>query len=61
MSITPSQQIASLNTWAPVTAGDYLFTGTPAGVAELFAGDRVCATLETSDGVIISEINTVCE
>ncbi len=61
MSITPSQQIASLNSWAPVTAGDYLFTGTPAGVAELFAGDRVCATLETSDGVIISEINTVCE
>jgi 2-keto-4-pentenoate hydratase/2-oxohepta-3-ene-1,7-dioic acid hydratase in catechol pathway len=61
MSIMPSQQIASLNTWAPVAAGDYLFTGTPAGVAELFAGDRVCATLETSDGVIISEINTVCE
>ncbi len=61
ISITPKQQITSLTSWAPVMPGDYLFTGTPEGVAELFPGDRVCATLETSDGVIISEIDTVCE
>ena len=61
MSITPGQQLDSLTTWAPVVAGDYLFTGTPAGVAELFPGDRVRATLESNDGKVISEINTVCE
>ena len=61
MSITPSQQLDSLTTWAPVVAGDYLFTGTPSGVAELFPGDRVRATLESNDGKVISEINTVCE
>ena len=61
MSITPGQQLDSLSTWAPVVAGDYLFTGTPAGVAELFPGDRVRATLESNDGKVISEINTVCE
>ena len=61
MSITPSQQLNSLTTWAPVVAGDYLFTGTPSGVAELFPGDRVRATLESNDGKVISEINTVCE
>ncbi len=61
MSITPGQQLGSLTTWAPVVAGDYLFTGTPSGVAELFPGDRVRATLESNDGKVISEINTVCE
>ena len=61
MSITPGQQLDSLTTWAPVVAGDYLFTGTPSGVAELFPGDRVRATLESNDGKVISEINTVCE
>ncbi|MEC7239439.1 MAG: fumarylacetoacetate hydrolase family protein, partial [Candidatus Thermoplasmatota archaeon] len=61
MSITPGQQLDSLTSWAPVAAGDYLFTGTPSGVAELFPGDRVRATLESNDGKVISEINTVCE
>ena len=61
MSITPGQQMTSLTSWAPVLAGDYLFTGTPSGVAELFPGDRVRATLESDDGTVISEINTVCE
>ena len=61
MSITPGQQLDSLTTWAPVVAGDYLFTGTPSGVAELLPGDRVRATLESNNGKVISEIKTVCE
>ena len=60
MSITPQQQIDSLLTWAPVVAGDYLFTGTPAGVAELQVGDEVNAILMDKDGSIISQISTVC-
>ncbi len=60
MSITPQQQIDSLLTWAPVVAGDYLFTGTPAGVAELQVGDEVNAVLMDKDGSIISQISTVC-
>ena len=40
MSISPANQMANLLTWAPVMAGDYLFTGTPSGVGELQAGDR---------------------
>ena len=61
MSISPSQQMTSLQSWAPVVAGDYLFTGTPSGVAQLYAGDKVEATLEMNDGTIISQIITVCE
>ena len=51
----------SLLEWAPVVAGDYLFTGTPAGVAQLLAGDELIATLETIDGKIISQIETICQ
>ena len=54
MSISPQQQMDSLLEWAPVVAGDYLFTGTPAGVAQLLVGDELIATLETTDGKIIS-------
>ena len=61
MSISPSQQMTSLQSWAPVMAGDYLFTGTPSGVAQLFVGDKVEATLEMNDGTKISQIITVCE
>ena len=60
MSITPQQQMESLLTWAPVFAGDYLFTGTPAGVAELQVGDEVNAVLTGKDGSVISQISTVC-
>lgn len=60
MSITPQQQVDSLLTWAPVVAGDYLFTGTPSGVAELQVGDEVNAVLIGKDGSIISQISTVC-
>ena len=60
MSITPQQQMDSLLTWAPVVAGDYLFTGTPSGVAELQVGDEVNAVLIGKDGSIISQISAVC-
>ena len=60
MSITPQQQMDSLLTWAPVVAGDYLFTGTPSGVAELQVGDEVNAVLISKDGSIISQISAEC-
>ena len=60
MSITPQQQMDSLLTWAPVVAGDYLFTGTPSGVAELQIGDEVNAVLIGKGGAIISHISAVC-
>ncbi|MGB0699878.1 MAG: fumarylacetoacetate hydrolase family protein [Candidatus Poseidoniaceae archaeon] len=60
MSITPQQQMDSLLNWAPVVAGDYLFTGTPSGVAELQVGDEVNAALIGKDGSVISQISAVC-
>jgi 2-keto-4-pentenoate hydratase/2-oxohepta-3-ene-1,7-dioic acid hydratase in catechol pathway len=61
MSISPLMQYESLIDWAPVKAGDYLFTGTPSGVAQLFPGDKLKATLQTMDGEVISIIESVCE
>ena len=61
MSIGPQQQMDSLLEWAPVVAGDYLFTGTPAGVAQLLVGDELIATLATTHGKIISQIATICQ
>ena len=61
MSISPQQQMDSLLEWAPVVAGDYLFTGTPAGVAQLLVGDELIATLETTNGKIISQIEAICQ
>ena len=61
MTIPPSLQMEELLTWAPVQAGDYLFTGTPAGVGRLYPKDRLKATLESQDGSIFSSIETQCE
>ena len=60
MSITPQQQMDSLLNWAPVVAGDYLFTGTPSGVAELQVGDEINAVLIGKNGSVISQISAVC-
>ena len=60
MSITPQQQMDSLLNWAPIVAGDYLFTGTPSGVAELQVSDEVNAVLIGKDGSVISQITAVC-
>jgi 2-keto-4-pentenoate hydratase/2-oxohepta-3-ene-1,7-dioic acid hydratase in catechol pathway len=50
-----------LLTWAPVHAGDYLFTGTPSGVGQLHPGDSLKATLESKDGVVLSSIEARCD
>ena len=60
MTIKPEAQMESLLDWAPVQQGDYIFTGTPSGVDQLFPGDSVYASLETVDGVVISTIDTIC-
>ena len=60
MSITPQQQMDSLLNWAPIVAGDYLFTGTPSGVAELQVGDEINAVLIGKGGSVISQITAVC-
>jgi fumarylpyruvate hydrolase len=60
MSITPRQQIASLEAWAPVGEGDALFTGTPEGVGQLVPGDHVLARLTNGEGALLSEIAFAC-
>jgi len=60
MSITPSMQIDALQQWAPVCQGDYLFTGTPAGVGQLHVGDQLVAILETTDGRSVSRFEANC-
>jgi 2-keto-4-pentenoate hydratase/2-oxohepta-3-ene-1,7-dioic acid hydratase in catechol pathway len=61
MTISPSSQMEELLTWAPVHAGDYLFTGTPSGVGQLHPGDSLKATLESQDGVVLSSIEARCD
>ena len=61
MTITPKMQIEALKEWAPVCSGDYLFTGTPAGVGQLHAGDEIEAVLETLDGRAVSRFCARCE
>jgi hypothetical protein len=46
MTITPQMQIEDLIKWAPVQAGDLLFTGTPSGVGQLHAGRPSTSRLE---------------
>ena len=60
MTIKPENQLDSLLKWAPLQSGDYIFTGTPSGVAQLFAGDKLSASLETLDGTVISSIEAIC-
>jgi 2-keto-4-pentenoate hydratase/2-oxohepta-3-ene-1,7-dioic acid hydratase in catechol pathway len=60
MSITPSMQIDALQQWAPVCSGDYLFTGTPAGVGQLHVGDQLVAILQTIDGRSVSRFEANC-
>ncbi|DAC32829.1 MAG TPA: hypothetical protein HA356_01995 [Candidatus Poseidoniaceae archaeon] len=60
MTITPTMQIEDLMKWAPVQAGDLLFTGTPAGVGQLHPGDTVKAVLKKQEGVVVSEFSTKC-
>jgi 2-keto-4-pentenoate hydratase/2-oxohepta-3-ene-1,7-dioic acid hydratase in catechol pathway len=52
MSWTPGELIDKLASWAPITAGDILFTGTPAGVGPLRPGDSLTASLYIDGGCI---------
>jgi fumarylpyruvate hydrolase len=61
MSVTPAQQIAALQQWAPVEGGHLLFTGTPEGVGRLLPGDDVLARLTDGEGRVLSEISTRCD
>lgn len=61
MSVTPDQQISALRAWAPVQAGDLLFTGTPQGVGQLLPGDAVEAVLTNANGDAVSKLSTRCD
>lgn len=52
MSWTPGELIDKLSSWAPIKAGDILFTGTPAGVGPLRPGDSLTASLYIDGGCI---------
>lgn len=60
MTITPKMQIEDLLKWAPVEAGDLLFTGTPDGVGELHPGDTLKAVLKKQEGTVVSEFSAKC-
>ena len=60
MSITPADQVTSLMTWAPVSNGDLLYTGTPQGVARLKPGDVIEARLIAHDGELLSTYSGRC-
>ena len=54
MSWNPSELIEKLANWAPIKAGDILFTGTPSGVGPLKAGDQLTAELYVDNEQIIA-------
>lgn len=60
MSIPIHHQISKISEWSPIQAGDFLFTGTPAGVGKLNLGDKMHAVLMDGDGITLSEINATC-
>ena len=53
-SWTPGELIAKLAHWAPITKGELLFTGTPAGVGPLMANDVLTASLYIENKCIVS-------
>ena len=59
MSWTPGELIDKLSSWAPIKAGDILFTGTPAGVGPLRPGDSLTASL-CIDGECINAQSAEC-
>jgi len=61
MSVTPAQQIAALQAWAPVRGGHLLFTGTPEGVGRLLPEDTFVARLTNGKGDLLSEIDSRCD
>lgn len=57
MSFSPIDLLNSLESWAPLEAGDLLFCGTPSGVGSLSLGDHLIARLLSEDGTVLSELD----
>ena len=58
MIFSPVALIQYVSTICPLVPGDVLFTGTPAGVAKLQAGDTLQATLhETSSSLSLDVVD----
>ena len=60
MSIPPADLLTDLQTWAPLTDGDVVFTGTPSGVGRLHAGQAVEAVLRDEDRAVLSRLDLRC-
>jgi len=56
MIFSPTSLIQYVSTICPLVPGDVLFTGTPAGVAKLQAGDTIQATLHDSSSSISLDV-----
>ena len=57
MVFSPARLISFLSSIFTLAPGDLIFTGTPAGVGPLTAGDRVEASLLTEEGGMLSRID----
>ena len=60
MSIAPAALLDDLRGWAPLTAGDVVFTGTPSGVGRLHPGQAVVAVLRDADDAVLSRLDLRC-
>ena len=60
MSIPPSALLADLQAWAPLSAGDVVFTGTPPGVGPLHPGQAVEAVLRDGNHAVLSRLDLRC-
>ncbi|MGB1462022.1 MAG: fumarylacetoacetate hydrolase family protein [Candidatus Poseidoniaceae archaeon] len=60
MSIPPSQLLADLQAWAPLTDGDMVFTGTPPGVGPLRPGQALEAVLRDANHAVLSRLDLRC-
>ena len=60
MSIAPAGLLDDLRGWAPLTAGDVVFTGTPSGVGRLHPGQAVVAVLRDAEDAVLSRLDLRC-
>ena len=60
MSMPPSSLLVDLRSWAPLTDGDLVFTGTPPGVGQLQPGQKVEAVLRNADHAVLSRLDLRC-
>ena len=55
MIFSPGEALSEISQWHPISAGDILFLGTPAGVGEINSQDRLevrCAGLSLKNNVL---------